>query len=134
MLFENGMNFSATNPEAPPLLTINLRPGLQYGSNQPKAISSFGNLSVGQNLTLAAGNLDLQGQLQAGGDLTLQAQDTVRIEDSGTNPFLALAGRDLLVQGDRTVEIFALNHPASGLISGRNMALRSAHSRKHNKL
>jgi adhesin HecA-like repeat protein len=85
---------------------------------------------VGQNLTLAAGNLDLQGQLQAGGDLTLQAQDTVQIEDSGTNPFLALAGRDLLVQGDRTVEIFALNHPASGLISGRNMVLRSANTIK----
>jgi filamentous hemagglutinin family protein len=130
LVFENAMNFSATNPEAPPLLTINLRPGLQYGSNQPKAIRSFGNLSVGQNLTLAAGNLDLQGQLKAGGDLTLQAQDTVRIEDSGTNPFIALAGRDLLVQGDRTVEIFALNHPASGLNSGRNMALRSANTIK----
>jgi len=67
LLFENGFEFSTRNPQAPPLLTINLSPGLQYGSNRSGAISNSGNLAVGQNLTLAAGNLNLQGQLQAGG-------------------------------------------------------------------
>ena len=67
-----------------------------------------GNLTVGKDLTLAAGNLDLQGQLQADRDLTLQAQDTLQIRDSTTNPFIAAAGRRLIVQGREAVDIFAL--------------------------
>lgn len=129
LVFENGSHFSATNPEAPPLLTIKVTPGLQYGSNQPKAtIANAGNLAVGQNLTLAGGNLDLQGQLQAGRDLTLQAQDTLKVRDRVTSPFIASAGGRLLVQGDRIVDIFALNHPASGFFSGGDMVLRSANT------
>jgi filamentous hemagglutinin family protein len=99
LLFENGFEFSTRNPQAPPLLTINLSPGLQYGSNRSGTISNTGNLAVGQNLTLAAGNLNLQGQLQAGGDLTLQALDTVQVRDSATNPFIASAGGSLLSSG-----------------------------------
>jgi filamentous hemagglutinin family protein len=123
----NGEKFSATNPEAPPLLTINVTPGLQYGANQPGGtIANTGNLAVGQDLTLAAGNLDLQGQLYAGRNLTLQAEDTVQVRDSVTSPFIASAGEQLLVQGNQRVDIFALNHPDSGLFSGGNMVLRSA--------
>ncbi|HEY9651754.1 MAG TPA: filamentous hemagglutinin N-terminal domain-containing protein, partial [Coleofasciculaceae cyanobacterium] len=76
LVFENGGEFSATNPEAPPLLAINITPGLQYGQNPLGAtISNTGSLGVGRNLTLAADNLDLQGQLQAGENLTLLATD-----------------------------------------------------------
>ncbi|MGH8001902.1 MAG: filamentous hemagglutinin N-terminal domain-containing protein, partial [Brasilonema sp.] len=32
-IFDNGFEFSATNPQAPPLLTINLPIGLRYGDN-----------------------------------------------------------------------------------------------------
>ncbi|MEW6493953.1 MAG: filamentous hemagglutinin N-terminal domain-containing protein [Cyanobacteriota bacterium] len=127
LAFENGTGFSATNPEAPPLLTISLTPGLQYGTNQPRAtIANSGNLAVGQNLTLSAGNLDLQGQLQAGRDLTLFAQDLVKVRDSVTHPFIASSGGQLLIQGNQGIDIFALNHLNSGFFSGGDMVLRSA--------
>jgi filamentous hemagglutinin family protein len=126
VVFDNGFEFNAKNPTAPPLLTVNLPLGVQYGTNQPRTtITNTGNLAVGQNLTLDAGNLDLQGQLQAGNNLTLQAQDTVKIQDSVTNPFIAAAGGQLLIQGNQIVDIFALNHPNSGLYSGGDMVLRS---------
>jgi filamentous hemagglutinin family protein len=78
LIFSKNFQFSATNPQAPPLLTIHLTPGLQYGSNPSQAtIANAGNLSVGKDLTLSAQNLNLQGQLSAGRNLTLQASDAV---------------------------------------------------------
>ncbi len=125
-IFGNGLEFSATNPQAAPLLTVNITPGLQYGQNDSSGtIANQGNLTAGQNLELLAGNLDLQGQLQAGQDLTLQA-DTLKIRDSLTNPFIAAAGNQLLIQGNESVDIFALNNPDSGLFSGGDMILSSA--------
>ncbi|NEO42029.1 MAG: filamentous hemagglutinin N-terminal domain-containing protein [Moorea sp. SIOASIH] len=127
LVFNNGTEFSATNPEAPPLLSINITPGLQYGLNHPKPtkITNAGYLVVGQDLTLAAGQLDLQGQLIAGGNLTLHGEDTVQIRDSIGRPFIAAAGGKLLIQGNQGVDIFALNHPDSGLVSGGDLVLRS---------
>ncbi|OUL26631.1 filamentous hemagglutinin N-terminal domain-containing protein [Nostoc sp. 106C] len=74
-VFGNGMEFSATDPQAPPLLKINLTPGLQYGKNDSyRTIKNTGSLTVGQDLKLIAGNLDLQGKLEADRDLILQAE------------------------------------------------------------
>ncbi|BAY21721.1 hypothetical protein NIES2100_14780 [Calothrix sp. NIES-2100] len=124
-VFDNGLKFSATNPGTAPLLTVSLRPGLQFAANQSRSISNSGNLSVGQDLTLVGGNLDLQGSLQAGRNLTLQAQDTVKLRDTATNPLLIDAGEQLILQGNQNIDIFALNHPDSGLLSGADMVLRS---------
>jgi filamentous hemagglutinin family protein len=122
--FPNGSEFSATDPQAPPLLTMNVPVGLQYGT-RPGTIVNQGNLSTGQDLTLWGGNLTLQGQLQAGQNLTLQAQDTIQIRDSLTQPFIASAGNQLLVQGNQSVDIFALSHSNSGLFAGGDLILRS---------
>jgi filamentous hemagglutinin family protein len=146
--FPNGSTFSATNPQAPPLLTVNITPGLQYGASQQGAtITNTGNLAPKQDLTLVADKLDLQGQLKAGRDLTLQAQDTVKIRDSVTTPFLAQAGGNFTIRGNQGIDILALNHPtqtpfvsggdfsfiSDGIISldarvtsGGNFSLRSA--------
>ncbi|HEY9834636.1 MAG TPA: filamentous hemagglutinin N-terminal domain-containing protein, partial [Stenomitos sp.] len=125
--FPGGTQFSTSNPEAPPLLSINVPLGVQYGS-QPATIVNTGNLSVGQDLTLAAGTLDLQGQLSAGRNLTLESQDTVRVRDSAATPFIASAAGKLVVQGNERVDIFALNHANSGFYSGGDMVLQSANT------
>jgi len=76
LVFDNGVEFSTNNPEAPLLLTINVPLGLQYGSNQPGSIVNAGNLAVGskQNLTLVGGTVTTTGQLSApGGQVTVAA-------------------------------------------------------------
>ncbi|NEO36219.1 MAG: filamentous hemagglutinin N-terminal domain-containing protein [Moorea sp. SIOASIH] len=126
LVFGDGQEFSATSPEAPPLLTINITPGLQYGKYDPRTrITNAGNLAVGQDLTLAAGNLDLQGQLDAGRNLTLFGEDTVTIRDSVAQPFRASAGGLLLIQGNQSIDIAAHNHTDSGLFAGQDLRLRS---------
>ncbi|BAY13421.1 two-partner secretion domain-containing protein [Calothrix sp. NIES-2098] len=127
LLWENGEKFSTQNPKAPPLLRINQPPGLDSWLEPESNIANSGNLSVGQDLTLVAQNLDLQGQLQAGRNLTLQASDTAKIRDSFNQPFIAAAGKQLLIQGNK-IDIFALNNPTSGFFAGENMLLRSANS------
>jgi filamentous hemagglutinin family protein len=124
--FSDGSEFSATRPQAPPLLTINVPLGLQRGSIPPDStIVNRGNLTVGQDLTLEANHLDLQGQLVAGRDVTLNAQGTVQIRDNVTTPFIASAGRDLTIQGNQSVDIFTLNNPQSQFQSLGKLSLVS---------
>jgi filamentous hemagglutinin family protein len=121
--------FSATQPQTSSLLSVS--PGALFFNavaSQPGSIINRGNLSTPKHLTLAAGNLDLQGQLKAGENLTLQAQDTVKVRDSAAIPFIGSAGENLLVQGNHRVDIFALTHPESGLFSGGDMVLRSSNT------
>ncbi len=127
MKFSDGSEFSATNPQAPPLLKVNITPGLQYGKSQPGAtISNTGNLTSQQDLKLVADKLDLQGELKARRNLTLQAGDTVKVRDSVTTPFLAESGGNLSVQGNQGIDILALNHPnQSPFVSGGDLSLIS---------
>ena len=125
--FDENTYFSAKQPQQSSLLSVN--PGALFfnqAANQPGNIINRGNLSVGKNLALKADNLDLQGQLLAGGDLHLSALNTLRIRDSVENPFIASAKGQLSIQGNQGVDIFVLNHPKSGLFSGGDMVLRSA--------
>ncbi|NJL38882.1 MAG: filamentous hemagglutinin N-terminal domain-containing protein [Leptolyngbyaceae cyanobacterium SM1_4_3] len=80
-----------------------------------------------QTATLsAAGNLISEsGQMLTTGDLTLQAQDTVRLRDSVSTPLAIQAGGDLLIQGDRAIDILALNHPETPFQSAGNLTLVS---------
>src|SRR5919202_399990 len=76
-------------------------------------------LSANRNLTL------VESQLITTGGLTLLAKDTVRVRDSVTNPFIAQAGGNLYIQGDRNIDILALNHPQTPFTSGGQLSLVS---------
>ena len=67
-------------------------------------IAEIANLSASENLLLE------ESQLRTTGDLTLLAKEIVRIRDSSTNPFLALAGGNLVVKGIQGIDIQTLNH------------------------
>ncbi len=84
-------------------------------------------LNAENALLSAQGNLTfLESQLQTTENLTLLAKDTVRVRDSAQNPFIALAGRDLYIQGDRQVDILALNHlDKTPFVSGGDLSLVS---------
>lgn len=166
LVFDNGFAFSASNPQAPPLLTINVPLGLQYGTGRSGGLTNQGNLTIGQDLILSGDSVSSSGQLNApngtlmvqsmngdvqvrqltartatlsaaqnlvlfesqlttSGNLTLQADNSVIVRDSVAKPFIAQAGGMLTVQGDRTVDIFALNHPNSGLFASGDLVLRS---------
>lgn len=59
--FGEGLEFSATNPQAVPLLAISVPLGLQYGANSPGAITSQASLAVdaGHSLALLGGQVML---------------------------------------------------------------------------
>jgi len=125
ILFNNNFEFSATNPQAVPLLKVNLTPDLQYPRSQQGDITNQGNLTVGNDLNLIGKNLDLTGQLNSGRDLNLKAQNNLKIRDNSNNAFVADAGSDLFLQANQAIDIFALNHPDSGLFSGNDLILLS---------
>ncbi len=73
--FANGIEFSAANPQAPPLLTINVPIGLQFGTGAGAIATNLNlnpdpvslNVAPGRTLALVGGDLRLQGgsRLQA---------------------------------------------------------------------
>lgn len=70
--FGDGLEFSATNPNAAPLLRINITPGLQLGTSGEITLDGT-TLKTDRDLTLAAGRLDINGELDAGRDLILRS-------------------------------------------------------------
>src|SRR4028118_2056161 len=87
--------------------------GLQVNSGDVAISANFSGLeelNAGSANLWAAGNLTLAGaRLQTMGDLSLQGSDAVRVRDSAQNPFLARAGGNLYIQGDRTIDILTQN-------------------------
>lgn len=85
------------------------------------------NLNAQNALLSAEGNLTLvESQLQTTKNLTLLAKDTVRVRDSAVNPFIALAGGNFSIQGDRGIDILALNHlDRTPFVSGGDLSLVS---------
>ncbi|MHC5856344.1 two-partner secretion domain-containing protein [Nostoc sp.] len=126
LVFPNGVEFSATNPQAPPLLAINVPIGLQFGS-QPGSITSqaVGRLSVGSGSTLAlmGGEIALDGSylFTQNGQVKLAAvsgDTTVGLnvngsslgfklpENFGRAPINLTNGSFIVASGNSAIELF----------------------------
>ena len=123
--FEDGSQFSASDPETNPLLTISTPLGLDQWLPKSGTIRNQGNLSPGKDLTLSSQNLNLEGQLIAGGNINLLASEGLKIQDNPQTAFTVAAQGNLLLQGNQLLAINALSHPQSGVYSGKNLVLRS---------
>ncbi|MGK7898340.1 MAG: filamentous hemagglutinin N-terminal domain-containing protein [Xenococcus sp. (in: cyanobacteria)] len=96
IVFDNNLTFSASNPEVPPMLTVNIPLGLQYGSkpgkilNRSQSGSNIFGLPAGlevkpnQDLALVGGNLELEA-----GNLTAQ-EGRIELGSVGNDSFVRL--------------------------------------------
>ncbi|MGC1246101.1 MAG: glycosyltransferase, partial [Spirulinaceae cyanobacterium] len=76
-------------------------------------------LAAASNLTLVESNL------QTTGDLDLKAKDTVYARDSANQPLQIKAGGNLYIQGDKAIDILALQHSQTPFVSGGDLSLVS---------
>ncbi|MEM6613994.1 MAG: filamentous hemagglutinin N-terminal domain-containing protein [Cyanobacteria bacterium P01_C01_bin.72] len=120
--FTDGTVFSSSDT-GQPSLTINAPIGLDL-RNTTGNISSRANLQSDRSLTLSANNLELQGQIEAAENLTLEALNNLSLRDTSISPVIAAAGQELALEAD-SIDISLVNNSASGLFSGRNLILRS---------
>lgn len=110
LIFNDG-EFSAVNPDAPPLLTVNLTPGLQYGSTASE-INNRGVLEVGngQNLSLLGQKVTHSGALVAprgfievsGTDIDFTGAVDTRGTDSSVGTFV-LDSPNISIQADEGI-------------------------------
>ena len=64
-------------------------------------------------------------QLRTTQDLLLQAEDVVQARDSAEAPFIADAGGKLTIQAEEAIDILALSHPQTLIQSGSDLRLSS---------
>jgi filamentous hemagglutinin family protein len=146
--FADGLRYSAENPQAAPLLAVNVPIGLQYGkmAGPVAAISSFLSVRPGKTLALAGGDVFLSntfltssgGRIELGGlsdsgtvglifsrnipSLNFSAEDATRSNASLTGGFLSVSGSgggDIVVQAQNIDISDALL--LAGLSSGKGI-------------
>jgi filamentous hemagglutinin family protein len=76
----NNYEFSASNPTAPPLLTINTPIGLNFRENAGD-ITSEANLNLTNDLNLEAQNLNITGEILSQGNLNFKAKNNLNIDN-----------------------------------------------------
>lgn len=122
--FPDGSSFSATNPNDPPLLTVNLAPGLQYGaraateevmdSPPDELISNLGEVAPQRTI-------DIQGNLAVGTGqvLSLDSDDlTHRGSLSAPNGTVQLLGTHVHLLGNARIDVSAARGGGNIFIGG----------------
>ncbi|HEY9611394.1 S-layer family protein [Allocoleopsis sp.] len=133
LVFDNGFAFSATTPQTPPLLTINVPIGLQYGGNAGSIQVQRSRLRVpnGETLALVGGLVSLDGAdvESLGGRVELTAVGGSGIVGlSVNNNDLRLSVPDTLLRTDVSLTNGAFVDVTAGgggsiAVNSRNLAL-----------
>ncbi len=137
--FDNGFAFSASNPQAPPLLTVNVPIGLQSGSNPGNLQVQGSTLRVnpGQTLALVGGDVTVNGgQLLApGGRVELAgvtSEGSLDLVANGASLGLRVPASvpraDVSIAGGAVVDTLA-GGGGSIAINARNVNIRGARTR-----
>ncbi|MEM9089342.1 MAG: filamentous hemagglutinin N-terminal domain-containing protein [Cyanobacteria bacterium P01_F01_bin.53] len=112
------VTFSATEPTAVPLLTINVPPGIQFGANSPeRSIHNQANLTLPQQqqLTLDGGTIEQAGTIAIpGGEVKLRGQDLNLTGDINTRTATGQVGQLRLIS-PTDVTIQAMAQPNNSL-------------------
>ncbi|CAN1212732.1 hypothetical protein TUMEXPCC7403_21175 [Tumidithrix helvetica PCC 7403] len=102
--FSDGSEFSAKNPQAPPLLTMSITPGLQYGQTDSRStLSNASSLIVreGQGITLQGGSISSTGVLTApGGTVQVLGSHVSLLNNALIDVSGANGGGTVLIGGD----------------------------------
>lgn len=119
--FPDGSRYSASQPQDAPLLAIALTPGLQYGQGRPQApITQTGFLVARQDLGLQASRLEIQGAVQAGGNVSLVAADRLRLQGAsvsavpGSNRTIALTAPTVELVNSQVISRVDARNPQPG--------------------
>ena len=134
--FDNGFAFSASNPQAPPLLTVNVPIGLQSGSNPGNLQVQRSTLRVnpGQTLALVGGNVTVDGGrlLAPGGRVELAgvaSEGSLDLVANGSSLGLRVPASvprtDVSIAGGADVNVRA-GGGGSIAINARNVNIRGA--------
>ncbi|NES24170.1 MAG: filamentous hemagglutinin N-terminal domain-containing protein, partial [Symploca sp. SIO3E6] len=118
-IFPDGQKFSATTPNAPPLLTVNVSApvGLYFEGEEPGAVVNSGDLAVesGENITLVGGTVVSTGKLSApGGEVSLLAVPEVMAD--GGNPLVEVT------ETGELENLSAISHSQSSLSDSRTLS------------
>lgn len=102
--FADGSEYSALAPQSPPLLAVNLAPGVQFSARAAGSIvSNAGNLAVpaGQSLTLLGGTTTSTGTLTAPGGTVQVLGDQVALQNNAqVDVSSPIGGGTVLIGGD----------------------------------
>ncbi|MBE9115107.1 filamentous hemagglutinin N-terminal domain-containing protein [Lusitaniella coriacea LEGE 07157] len=132
VVFSDSSSFSATNPQAPPLLAVNVPMGLQMSSNPGNIAVNAQNLQVfsGRTIGFIGGNLQLtnakvqasQGRIELG---SVSANSFVRLTPNNANIVVSYEG----LSNFRDIQLSNATVDASGLgggiiqVQGRNVVI-----------
>ena len=101
VVFGNQGEFSAKQPEAPPLLTVNITPGLQYGDNPPAELINEGQISVGGKLVFSGSSITSTGSL-TGSEVVVEAVDgDAQVQDVTAQTATLKAEENLLLHSSQ---------------------------------
>ena len=137
LVFENGFEFSASNPQAPPLLTVNIPIGLGFRNNPGdivnQSVANNGNglqVATGETITLLGGNVDLDGGkifagggrvelggLSAAGEIGINADGSLSFPDGIARADVTLSNGaevDVRAAGGGSISVNARNIEISG--------------------